>query len=202
VRELCNICFIAKALDFSLRVDRAVEIEVVGTEKLTMVTYVVAARGEVQLSSMLPASNSKRFSFKFLPSFDMIPQATLLVFYITSGGEIISDSVPLEFGGDLRNFVDIKTTEQAKPGEVVNISIKSQPKSIVGLLAVDQSVKLLRTGNDIEKSAVMNDLLSYSYSDRYNYEYRENLFSESYSDFWTAKLLIITNAKREFINQI
>lgn len=70
-----------------------------------MITYVVVARGEILVSSMLPAS-SKNFAFKFLPTFEMVPQAKLLVFYITKGGEIISDSVQLEFGGDLRNFVN------------------------------------------------------------------------------------------------
>lgn len=35
----------------------------------------------------------------------MVPNAKLLVFYITSSGEIISDSVGIEFGSDLRNFV-------------------------------------------------------------------------------------------------
>ena len=89
----------------SLLIDRAVNVEVTSTENLKMITYVVVARGEILLSSMLPAS-SKKFEFKFLASFKMVPQARLLVFYITKGGEIISDSVELEFGGDLRNFVN------------------------------------------------------------------------------------------------
>lgn len=71
------------------------------------ITYAIIARGAIVLSSMIPVSNYKKFSFKFPSSFEMVPQATLLVFYIADGGEIISDSVQLDFGDDLRNFVRI-----------------------------------------------------------------------------------------------
>lgn len=83
---------------------------VVGTTKLSQITYVVTSSGALMLASTLFAPNTKTFKFKFLPTFDMVPSAKLLVFYITKDGEIISDSADLEFGDDLKNFVSFKKT--------------------------------------------------------------------------------------------
>lgn len=40
-----------------------------------------------------------------------------------------------------------------EPGKAVDIVVKAKPNSYVGVLGVDQSVLLLRTGNDITKVA-------------------------------------------------
>lgn len=88
-------------------VHRMVNIEVTGTERMHTLSYAVVAQGEIILSSTLIVPRVKKFSFKFVPSFEVIPQATVIVFYITPGGEIISDSSLLEFGSDLRNFVSL-----------------------------------------------------------------------------------------------
>ena len=39
----------------------------------------------------------------------------------------------------------------AEPGKAVDISVKAKPNSYVGVLGVDQSVLLMRTGNDITR---------------------------------------------------
>lgn len=38
-----------------------------------------------------------------------------------------------------------------EPGKAVDITVKAEPNSYVGVLGVDQSVLLLRTGNDITR---------------------------------------------------
>ena len=44
--------------------------------------------------------------------------------------------------------ISINPTE-AEPGNNVEMTIETKPNSYVGLLAVDQSVLLLKSGNDI-----------------------------------------------------
>lgn len=39
--------------------------------------------------------------------------------------------------------------DSVEPGKVVDVLVKAKPNSYVGVLGVDQSVLLLRTGNDI-----------------------------------------------------
>ena len=51
--------------------------------------------------------------------------------------------------------VDIKaSTNDTSPGEEVTLKMTAAPSSYVGLLAVDQSVLLLRSGNDITEDQV------------------------------------------------
>lgn len=44
------------------------------------------------------------FVFNFLASFAMVPKAQLIVYYMKDG-EIISDTIDVEFGEELHNFV-------------------------------------------------------------------------------------------------
>lgn len=54
------------------------------------------------------------------------------------------------------------STNEATPGQDVDITIISKPNSYIGLLGVDQSVLLLREGNDLDKSKIFNELEEYS----------------------------------------
>jgi hypothetical protein len=48
--------------------------------------------------------------------------------------------------------VDIQVTpDSVEPGKAVDIVVKAKPNSYVGVLGVDQSVLLLKTGNDISR---------------------------------------------------
>lgn len=96
--------------------------------------------------------------------------------------------------------VDLKlSSEQAQPGETLNISVSSKPNSFVGLLGVDQSVLLLKSGNDIDQSIVFNELNKYGEIDNYNYQWYENYdYSSNREDFNQVDAIIISNAKKEF----
>lgn len=80
----------------------------------------------------------------------------------------------------------------------MDISVHSKPNSYVGLLGVDQSVLLLKKGNDIEHSTVFNELETYNSIDLYNSVYIENYDYNTWRDFNYAETALITNAKKEF----
>jgi Alpha-2-macroglobulin bait region domain len=88
------------------------------------------------------------------------------------------------------------SSQQSKPGEQVSIKVSTKPNSYVGLLGVDQSVLLLKKGNDIEKSAVFEQLDKYNEKTRWNRRWYSGN-SGSYSDFENSGAAIITNAKEE-----
>lgn len=46
------------------------------------------------------------------------------------------------------------TPKRAEPNDTVSFKVHASPKSYVGLLAVDQSVLLLKSGNDITAGQV------------------------------------------------
>lgn len=54
------------------------------------------------------------------------------------------------------------STGETRPGQDVDITVISKPNSYIGLMGVDQSVLLLRKGNDLDKSQIFNELDEYS----------------------------------------
>lgn len=88
------------------------------------------------------------------------------------------------------------SSNETRPGEQLSITVNTKPNSYVGLLGVDQSVLLLKKGNDLEKSAVFEELEKYNEKTRWNRRYFSS-YGNSYSDFDTSGAVIITNAKEE-----
>ena len=87
---------------------------------------------------------------------------------------------------------------EARPSSLVNISVKSKPLSYVGLLGVDQSVLLLKSGNDIEQEMITNELFGYTYLDQYNNDWEEPTTYNYYTDFSALDVFILTNANPQY----
>jgi CD109 antigen len=175
-----------------------VNIEVLSTKEIAKLSYHVMGKGKLVDSQTVNFDNSKRHVLNITPKVSMVPKARVIVYYLTANGEIISDKIDVEFGNELSNFVDLKlSSEQAKPGETLNISVSTRSNSYVGLLGVDQSVLLLKKGNDIEPSTVFSELDKYGEVDNYNYEwYRNYDYSYDETDFSQSDAVLITNAKK------
>lgn len=193
------------------------KIDVLATHPLTSLTYQVLGKGDVVASELVKIPNTKSYQIQFAPTLSMVPKSRVLVFYITDDGEIISDSLEIEFEKELKNYVrrfmhillqyqsnfflqiNVELSKgEAKPGENLEISVSTNPNSFVGLLGVDQSVLLLKKGNDIEESTVFAELGMYEYADKYNYEWHENYDYSSWRDFQSADAALITNAQSEY----
>ena len=68
----------------------------------------------------------------------------------------------------------------------------------MGLLGVDQSVLLLKKGNDIEQSTVFSELSGYNQVDKYNYEWSGRYDYSYYTDFDSSDAVVITNAIKQY----
>jgi hypothetical protein len=67
-------------------------------------------------------------------------------------------------------------------------------------LGVDQSVLLLKKGNDLEKSAVFSELGKFNDASRHNTKYYGD-YRIHYEDFALSGAAIITNGKEEIRKQ-
>ncbi|CAH1708831.1 unnamed protein product [Chironomus riparius] len=182
------------------KLNQEISVDVIATEGMSQITYQVLGRGDVIVSKSLPVFGSNKYNFRFLGSFAMVPKATLVVYYIREDGEIISDHVKIELGDELNNFIDLELSQdQAKPGDDLSITISTKPNSYVGLLGVDQSVLLLKKGNDLEKSSVFEELGKFNEKTRFHRRYYGDFYG-SYSDFDISGAVIVTNAKEEIRN--
>lgn len=96
------------------------------------------------------------------------------------------------------NFqIDLElSSKELKPGEELKINVNTKPNSYIGLLGVDQSVLLLKKGNDLERSAVFQELEKYNEKSRFNRRWFSP-HQHTYSDFDESGAIVITNAKEE-----
>lgn len=92
----------------------------------------------------------------------MAPTAHVVVHYVTEDGEVVADSLDIEISGAMQNTIRLSASpEEVQPGDNVDVVIDTKPNAYVGILGVDQSVLLLRDGNDISREDVLKELRSY-----------------------------------------
>lgn len=141
-----------KTLSFSVK----------ATEQIGALTYQVMARGSVILSQVLQV-NGDLATITFTSTPQMAPSARLIVYAIRSSNqEILVDATDFKVAGLFQNEVSLSLDKQsAEPGDTVKFTVNADPESYVGLLAVDQSVLLLKSGNDITKDLVEQDIQEY-----------------------------------------
>ena len=144
-------------------VDKEVELEINATEPLTQLVYEVLGRGDIVLAGAIDIPNVKTYRFSIPITYKMAPKARVVVYYVRKeNSEIVADAVNFDVIGVLRTPVSIKTSvKETKPGAPVNVTVDTKPNAYVGLLGIDQSVLLLKSGNDITQNDVITELETY-----------------------------------------
>jgi CD109 antigen len=183
----------------SPKIGDEVSVEVEATGEMKNLCYMLFSRNNLVLSRNEEVPNARHFNFTFQSSQPMMPNANLLVYYISADGEIVSDQQKIDFGFKLQNTVNIDlSADQLKPEEQINLTVHADPNSYVGLLGVDQSVLLLKSGNDIEKSAVISEVEKFSAADHRNSFYSHDMHSHHYCEFENSEIALITNTNEKY----
>ncbi|XP_065072649.1 thioester-containing protein 1 allele S3-like isoform X6 [Ochlerotatus camptorhynchus] len=191
----------AKVLTEIPTINKDVTVDVSSTVPMKYINYQVLGRGDVIVGGTIPVPDRMSHTFRFPASFAMVPRARLIIYFIHTDGQMISDYVEIEFASELQNFLKVSLSKtESKPGQDVDITISTNPDSYVGLLGVDQSVLLLKSGNDLTTGKVFDDLKTYeeaSYG-----AYRKKRFApwrrqSYYDDFNDAGAIIMTNANEQ-----
>ena len=101
--------------------------------------YEVMSRGKVVFSDV-----SRTDDIEFTVSPVMAPSSRLIVYRIMDGSEVAADYIPFDVSGQypMQTSIELESDE-VKPGDSVNIGIKTQGAVKVGLAAVDRSVFIL-----------------------------------------------------------
>ncbi|KAL3260062.1 hypothetical protein MRX96_016533 [Rhipicephalus microplus] len=160
------------------KVGDIVEFEVNATDTLDHIVYEVMGRGDIVYAQTLPVSGVRSYRFSFSATFRMAPKARVLVYYVRKDGEVVADAVNYDVGGILRTPVSIyvcmhaciytfftvhvqTSIAETKPGGQVNVLVSTKPNAYIGVLGVDQSVLLLKKGNDLSQEQVIEELESF-----------------------------------------
>lgn len=200
-------------------------VEVMSSNLLESITYQIVSHARLLYSDSVIVPNRNYHVFSFLATFDLMPRADLIVYYFKDD-DIISTKISIDMRDDLPNFVKLKLSQSdVQPGDNVQINILSKPNSYVGLLAVDQSVLLLKRNADlsVEDAWDERELFQYHFhekcpkstssSNEFHHSYwsdfqvKENnkkiLFEELFITFstrvstQTSRMILFTNAKHK-----
>ncbi|CEF64943.1 CD109 antigen [Strongyloides ratti] len=166
---------VGKPLSFSIK----------STEPLKSLTYQVISRGYVVLSNEIPVSGLHA-AITFTATNQMAPKSRLLIYSVRDGNkEIMVDALDFKVDGLFQNEVSLSIDKTSvEPGEDLKFTVKAAPDSYIGLLAVDQSVLLLKSGNDITKDIIEQDVEQYDTMDQPG-DYRPfELFKRKKRSIW------------------
>ncbi|PIO74984.1 alpha-2-macroglobulin family protein [Teladorsagia circumcincta] len=143
---------VGKTLSFSVK----------ATEQIPVLTYQVMSRGAVVLSKEI-AVNSDHTTISFTATNEMAPKSRLIAYAVRSGNqEILVDATDFKVDGLFRNNVTLTIDKSSvEPGESVSFKVSADPESYVGLLVLDQSVLLQKSGNDITPQLIESDIEEY-----------------------------------------
>lgn len=169
-------------------------------------TYHVIANGKVIHAETVEVPNNNRHTFKFMATFDLVPNAKIIV-YCFHDREFISASIQINIEEDLNNFIKLKLSKSdVKPGEEVSIEVITKAASHVGLVGVDQSVLLLKKNKGLTREDVVNEMNQYqnqyhnvgdgpwTVDEPSNYYYYDRPSAKAFEE---SNLLIFSNGIKE-----
>lgn len=93
-------------LCFSAKVNDIISILINSPTPLSYVNYLVSSRGKLVLSARKDVPNKDTFTITFPATFDMVPSAKFVAYYVLPTGEMVSTSIDVPVIG-LNNFVRI-----------------------------------------------------------------------------------------------
>uniref|UniRef100_A0A1A9W1S6 TEP1-F n=1 Tax=Glossina brevipalpis TaxID=37001 RepID=A0A1A9W1S6_9MUSC len=147
----------------SPHVGEDVSVAVKAPKPFSYLVYTIVGRGNLLEMNNIHLPNPQNFyTITFKATFEMIPNAQVFVYYVDKG-DLKFAEISIRIEPEFQNEIEITGPDTAKPGQEITLNVKTDPNSYVGLLGVDQSVLLLKSGNDIDPRAILNDFKTYEH---------------------------------------
>nr|CAB3229046.1 alpha-2-macroglobulin homolog precursor [Phallusia mammillata] len=134
------------------------------TTPVPSIRIMTLSRGAVLRDETISGPPVSSRDYAFDVTHNMIPGVQLLGSYVRDDGEIVADYIKLTVSTALQNQVTVTSSaDRVDAGTDVSIKVQTSGSgSYVGARAIDQSVLLLKSGNDISQERVVTDLNGYS----------------------------------------
>ncbi|XP_012946903.1 CD109 antigen [Aplysia californica] len=150
------------ALEKNIKAKSKASFNLRATEPLGRVTYEVLSRGSVAFSGSLNGKGQTSVNFELDVTPAMAPTGHLLAYYNRGNKEVVADSLAFSVDGIFQNEVSIDfSVNKSEPHRNISVQLTADANSTVNVLAVDQSVLLLKTGNDITAEKVEKAVSSF-----------------------------------------
>ncbi|XP_074093432.1 CD109 antigen isoform X2 [Macrotis lagotis] len=161
------------------------ELIVTSNKPMKELSYMVVSQ-----SQLVAVGKKNSSTFSLTPENSWAPKACIIVYYVGDDGEIINDVLKVPVQLVFKNKITLSWNKvSAEPSENVALKVSvSQPGSLIGLVAVDKSVKLMNGSFDITEENVIHEL------ELYNTGYFLGMFTNSHAVFQECGLWISTDA--------
>lgn len=138
-------------------------VQVIATEPFTNIVYEVMGRGDIVLARSFSLAPTTTHEFTFQVTHTMAPKARIVAYYVRPDNqEVVADALNCDVDGVFRTPVSLSTSvASTNPGSSVSVNVATKPGALVGVLGLDQSILLLKTGNDVTQADVIKELESY-----------------------------------------
>lgn len=152
-------------------------------------TYVIVGSGRVLESKTITISFDDSQSteyphrFSFLPTAEYAPKVHVII-YSVRNQMIVSEYICIVLN-EFKNFIELEIVpDKAKPSQMIDINVTSNPNSYIGLLAIDKSLMTLRSGNDLTESDIWDAMENcYTKINQRNSDYSYSSYFNAWMDF-------------------
>lgn len=144
-------------------------------------TYLIVGKGQIFEAKTFtlkfaPETIDFVHRFKFTPNSSYAPKVEIIVFCVRER-KIASTHLTLDIHDNPKNFIELNVTpDTVRIGQFVDISVKSNANSYIGLLGMDESLLQMRSNNDINQADICNELEQF-------YEERKKTSPNPWDDF-------------------
>ncbi|XP_029699093.1 alpha-2-macroglobulin-like protein 1 [Takifugu rubripes] len=142
--------------------------------------YLVMSKGRIVQHGRVPVAvkagsvNTGEFSVPLRQVSNLAPVAQVVVYAVMPSGEAVADSQDFPVRLCLNNKVSLKFSSlQELPAEKTTLSLKAHPGSLCSVRAIDQSVLLLQSEEELSVNSVFQEL-PYQKLSGYNYDVEDN----------------------------
>ncbi|KAM8846122.1 CD109 antigen [Synchiropus picturatus] len=153
---------------------------------------VTATRFLVQSRGLIVASGATSAELVLIPEASWGPRACIIVFCVRDDGEVVSDEIQLLVTHVLQNQVSLAWSQaSAEPADEVTLKISTTPRSLVGLLVVDQATEWVGPRSHITEELVLKKLEEHGLFKEQSYD---EMKGEPKSVFGTCGIVALTDA--------
>eukprot|EP00795_Rhopilema_esculentum_P010956 gene10956-19791_t len=131
---------------------------------INQINYLFLSRGKIVKTGVIQKQIGTETTLNVDITADMAPKCRILAFFVRNG-EMASDSVLMDVENGYKNEVLLNTDpapdQTYHPAQDFVVKMKTSTKSVVGLLAVDQSIYYLRNESRVTNEKVFSDIGSF-----------------------------------------
>lgn len=123
--------------------------------------YIVVSKGIILVAGREEMTSMLK-TFSFTVSSEMAPAATIIVYDIVPGGEVIADSMTFPVDGISRNnFTVILNNRKDKTGDTIEVVVWGRPGTYVGLSALDKDLYQLQADNQLSYAYAQQKMITF-----------------------------------------